>query len=549
VTPRLNKTLSAIPYFGGLAWLFLVLRTEKYSIKWLVLLYLWPLVALACLIPLSIARNGVSPDEMGGGVIALTVFSGIGVVAEFLLWPGRLIATFRHWVKFDLVVDEANTDNAASYGSYFKWFLINKFRKPVRGQARTSIERIDASDAEITPTSSVTRQPAIIGDEPLQISVSARDRAETNELTDTAIQKKPGIFRRTLGYLAIAIVGFGIGAATSEAADQAFGKRKGRSRFNAGEILAAGGKAMLYAVAVILFVIIYPFYYAGSAAWHWHLDDSGISIAMSESRQKDIVYHQTFPSENLSVVAEADGCVYILNHSNSQFIRVRATNWSWITGNESDVITTCLRNFKEELEPGEEIEKLAIWFQEGAMIAQATARRYSGSPRKIRMSWNLAELGIPLPPAGSSAKTKGKFDLVELANNGNVVAREKSTGRTIKFDLNSTTMGGIVDRALSPEGTMLAVTAQRLVQKSLWTRLFGDCEINMGPNKRGANYSVPCEYSTEIWDIERQELLRTIYWPPGIASLVFSGDSKWLMATAHDHSDVFGGTALKFWEL
>jgi len=402
------------------------------------------------------------------------------------------------------------------------------------------------------------RRPAVASTEPLQISVSARDFAVPTELTDTESQKKPGIIRRILLYLGAGIVGIGVGAAASEAIDQTSGSRKGRNRFNAGKVLAAGGKAMVYAVAVILFVIIYPFYYAGTEAWYWYLDDSALSISMSELRPQDIVHHETFPNERLNVIAEADGCVYVFSHSKNSFIQVKETDWDWIFGGDKDVITTCLRDIREELASFEYVQKLEVWFREGAMIAQATARDcYMCSeyyrPHKIRTTWNLADLGVPSSVAGRSTKAEAKFELLELSDNGNVLAREKSTGRTIKFGLNSTSLGGvvgrIVDRALSPEGTMLAVTVKRFIQNSLWIQLFGDCEINMGLNKRGSYYSVPCEYSTEVWDIERQELLQTIYWPPGIKSLVFSGDSKWLMGTAYDYSELFGGTSLKFWEL
>jgi predicted Zn-ribbon and HTH transcriptional regulator len=559
VNVRLNKTLSVCPFLGGIAWLSVMFRSKDYSLKWLVLLYLWPLVGLIGLIPLRFALNEVPEDQWGTSTNLLVFFCILGVLAECVLWPGRLIGTFRYWVRNELTTSEGHWKAHASYGNYFKWFLINKFGGQTEKRAGSVHPKDDMGEVGAIATAGAIAS----GAERLQISVQTTGAAETPSGANDTGSKKVGLFRRILLYLGVAVVGFGAGAAAGEAIDQAFGSRKRRranaARFNAGEILAAGGRAALTALVVILFVIFYPIYYVASAGWHAYIDDSALSVPMDPyGSHKGIIYHRYFPDQKIGVIAISDGCISIFDLQRKKFIEVKTMKHSLWSGKEYETVTQCLQvlkdKFRSQDEYLDEVEKISIWLSRDgkAIDVQAIACYLCGTSagHKIFARLKLADFGIGSSRSRHVNGRLSQVKLLKVRDDGVVVTQDKKNGRTIRFDLHTVKKYGIADWVLSPSGRLLAVTVRRPMEDTFWNSLFNDCEITVS-NNRSSSYphTAPCEYSTEVWDIKSQKLLRSIYWPPGIKSMAFTPGERYVATVAEPTESIFAEPTLKLWEI
>jgi hypothetical protein len=511
---------------------------------------------LAGFIPLYFALQGVPADEWGTTTDILFVFCFVGFLAEALLWPGRLFGTFRYWIRSELQTGLGDPAADTRYGTYFKWFLVNKF-----GRRLSHREEWRGSKSQLTetthPISSIaTADPVASGAEDLQIIVKASSATQAaSEEYDTR-KKKNGFFHRILLYLGVAVVGFGAGAAAGETIDQAFGSRKRKranaTRFNAGEILAAGGQAMLRAIAVILFVLFYPIYHVGSAAWHWTIDDSALSMPMNVyAADYDIVDHRYFPNQGLGVIAASDGCIYILTLEKSAFVEVKTTKRSIWSGDEYESLTKCLPQIENKLDYGEEIKQAKIWFSNNSKIinvqVKACSKCWEKTRRNVFAKWKLADLGLQGSPTTLVNGKAANFKLLKLKSDGVVVAKDTKNGRTITFDLNTLKGSGIAKSALSPSGRFLAVKVRRPLEKTFWNGLFNDCEHPVG---KGASIKTfPCEYSTEVWDIKSQQRIQSIYWPPGIGSIAFTPDERYLATITGPAARLFAEQTLKFWEI
>ena len=364
--------------------------------------------------------------------------------------------------------------------------------------------------------------------------------------------KKPGLFRRILIYLGVAVVGVGAGAAAGEAIDQAFS----RKRFSARRIAAAGGQAMMTAVAIILFVVFYPIYYAVSATWHWSIDDSAFSAPMDPyGSHKDIIYHRYFPNQGLGVIAVSDGCIFLFDLQKKRFLKVKAMERSLWDGKEYETVTQCVQALKSKLRSQEEyldeVDKIRIWFSPDDQVINVQAAAchlcltYS-QRSKIFAKLKLADVGIGATPSTHVDAQPPQFKVLKLGGDGVVVAQSNQNGHTIKLDLHTSKTNDIVNSVLSASGRLLAVTVRRPVEDTFWNNLFKDCQMRVGGHTSG---KVPCEYSTEVWDIVSQKLIRPIYWPPGIKSMAFTPGERYLATVAEPPALIFAEPKLKFWEI
>jgi hypothetical protein len=285
--PRLNKLVGVCPYFGGLAWLLLMMRSRDFSLKWAVIAYMWPLVGLTVIVPLA-AVSSLWGDggEIGTTFTILLFFIVAGILGEVVIWPLRVIHTVRY--------DERQPDEAHTGGN-----------------------RLTNMNVETSVPSGNTAKE------------SAGEIGSPSRSSGAPVGSGGGGFRRALTYVGIGIAAFGAGAAAAEATDQALGGRKGG--FQPGKILAAGGQAMLGATAVILFVIFYPFIYLGSAAWHAYLDESVLTLTMHDQRRIQVVYSSFFPEYQLAVLADTRGCIYLFDLPREHLAQVRS--WiAWLPG-------------------------------------------------------------------------------------------------------------------------------------------------------------------------------------------------------------------------
>jgi hypothetical protein len=502
MTPRLNKLLAICPYFGGLAWLLLLMRTRDFSLKWAVVAYLWPLLGLAMILPLvAVSTLWDNGGEMGTMFTLLLFFIVAGILGEAVIWPLRVIHTVRYEGRQS---DEVHPEESRSNG--------------------TAVETA-------TPSGQVRKDPV-------------REIGPPSASSGASVASRGGGFRRALAYVGIGIAAFGVGVAAAEAVDQTLGRRKGG--FQPGKILAAGGQAMLGATAVILFVIFYPFFYLGSAAWHAYLDESVLTLTMHDQRRIQIVYSSFFPEYQLAVLADARGCIYLFDLPREHLAQVRSVEHGLIFGGETEISTACVPDLKEAMEYNERVDSVAARIDKGVLRVGGLVSGISGSSRRIGVARDLRELGLSGDPVASGAETVPRLELHQLTRTGHVSATDRHTGARIEFDIAPHEVVEIVDSATSRDGRLLAVTIKRAREKTVWRQFFGDCTIY---NFDGANHDAYCDVSTEIWDLSRQRLIRSLSWPSGIESIKFVGNDDQLIVVAYDHSEIFGGTSLKLWPI